>query len=168
MSKKILILLNIIALGSYGQEKWTLYPEKNDSVNKINPSTINDSILLNQSDSIIKPFSFIADKGYLKQNKDPRIDSLNSHLSKYGYYNGYTIQIIVSQETKKIREIRKRFTENFPKENLFDEYTAPNIFLYAGKFKMKNDAVILKKELEEIFDNIMVVEKSFQLNSESK
>ena len=36
MSKKILILLNIIALGSYGQEKWTLYPEKNDSVKKTN------------------------------------------------------------------------------------------------------------------------------------
>ncbi len=56
MSKKILILLNIIALGSYGQEKWTLYPEKNDSVKKTNPSTINDSTLINESDSIIKPY----------------------------------------------------------------------------------------------------------------
>jgi hypothetical protein len=157
----------MLALTSYGQEKWTLYPEKNDSIKKANTIDLNDSLLIIQNDSI-KPSSFISKKGYLKYNIDPRIDSLNNYLSRYGYYSGYTIQIIVSQETQKIREIRKRFTENFPKENLFDEYTAPNIFLYAGKFKVKNDAVLLKKELDEIFDNIMVVKKPFLLNSESK
>ena len=44
---------------------------------------------------------------------------------------------------------------------LFDEYIAPNIFLYSGKFQDYNNAVFSKMRLEEVFENTLVVRKSF-------
>ena len=88
---------------------------------------------------------------------------MNSYLSNKGTLNGFAVQLVVTQDTKKVRELRKIFTELFPEEYLFDEYIAPNIFLYAGKYFTMSDAVSLQKKLENSFDNTMVVRKKFPL-----
>ena len=51
---------------------------------------------------------------------------------------------------------------------LFDEYIAPNIFLYSGKFQDYNNAVFSKMKLEEVFENTLVVRKSFPYRVEKK
>ncbi len=78
------------------------------------------------------------------------------------------MQLIVSQETQLMKDTRKNFIQNFPNETLYDEYIAPNIFLYAGKFHSKSDAVLLKKKMEDFFNNTMVVMKSFSLSAGQK
>ena len=104
----------------------------------------------------------------LLENKDSKIDSINNYLSEKGKYNGYTVQLYVSQKTDKVREIRKKFIFNFPEMILFDEYIAPNIFLYSGKFQDYNNAVFSKMKLEEVFENTLVVRKSFPYLVEKK
>ena len=42
---------------------------------------------------------------------------------------------------------------------IFDEYIAPNIFLYSGLFQDYNQATLYKKKLEIIFKNTLVVRK---------
>jgi hypothetical protein len=74
----------------------------------------------------------------------------------------------VTQETSKVREIRKKFILNFPEKTLFDEYIAPNIFLYSGKFKDYNRAELFKKGLEDVFENTLVVRKQFPYKVEKK
>lgn len=106
---------------------------------------------------------YINDLGFLLISKDERIDSLNKYLAKTGTFKGFSVQICVSQETDKIRNTRKSFVENFPSEFLYDEYIAPNIFLYAGKYYTKHDAISFKKKLEPFFDNTMVIAKDFPL-----
>jgi hypothetical protein len=51
---------------------------------------------------------------------------------------------------------------------LFDEYIAPNVFLYSGKFQDYNNAVFSKMKLEKVFGNTLVVRKSFPYLVEKK
>ena len=163
------IIFLFFSLYSYCQENWILYPKKEalDSLNvkslSNNDSLSPDSVIINKSGSQINiPFiNYISEEGSLVENKDSRIDSISKYLAKYGNYKGYTIQIYVTQETSRIREVRKNFISNFPEKTLFDEYIAPNIFLYSGKFKDYNKAELYKKELEEVFKNTLVVRKNF-------
>ena len=151
------------------QENWILYPKKEalDSLKvkslSNNDSLTTDSMIFGKIDSQINiPFiNYISERGSLIENKDSRIDSLINYLANYGYYKGYTIQIYVTQENSRIREIRKNFISNFPEKTLFDEYIAPNIFLYSGKFKDYNRAELYKKELEKVFKNTLIVRKNF-------
>ena len=123
----------------------------------------------NHTDSLkLNINNYISKKGCLIENKYFAFDSINSFLSNSGSYNGYTVQIYVSQETLKIRRVRKDFMINFPEQTLFDEYTAPNIFLYAGKFQDYNNAELFKKELEEVFKNTLIVRKQFPYKIEKK
>ena len=163
-----LILLVSFSLLSYGQEDWILYQKHKESsiTNNKKVSILNDSAPYNTTKSETKDSSvlnYITKNGFLTFKKDVRIDSLNNFLKKYGSYNLYSVQISFSQETDEIKKTRKKFIQSFPNEILYDEYTAPNIFLYAGKFYSRNDALILKRQLENSFDNTMVVKKSFSL-----
>ena len=152
------------------QSSWTLYPKK-DSVTRKDSFVIVNSDSLMLDSSLSKDFPkqkkdsihYISSKGHIIIHADYRVDSINSYISKRGKFNGYAVQLIVTQDTKKIREMRKTFTNLFPGEYLFDEYIAPNIFLYAGKYFSKNDAVILKNKLSAHFKNTMVVRKKFPL-----
>ena len=76
---------------------------------------------------------------------DYRLDSLNYTRSIKGTLNGFAVQLIVTQDTKKVRELRENFYRIISEEYLFDEYIAPNIFLYAGKYFTMSDAVFLQK-----------------------
>ena len=154
-----------------GQSNWTLYPKKDSIVEKdsvaitkvdslMQDSTITEEIPLKQKKDSIQ---YISSKGHIVIHADYRIDSINSYISNRGKFNGYAVQLIVTQDTRKIREMRKTFTNLFPDEYLFDEYIAPNIFLYAGKYFSKNDAVTLNNKLSVHFKNTMVVRKKFPL-----
>ena len=57
---------------------------------------------------------------------------------------------------------------NFPEMILFDEYIAPNIFLYSGKFQDYNNAIFSKMKLGEVFENTLVVRKRFPYYLEKK
>ena len=154
-----------------GQNNWTLYPKKDTIVEK-------DSLAIAKSDSLMSDSSitkeiplkqkkdsihYISSKGHIVIRADYRIDSINSYISNKGKFNGYAVQLIVTQDTRKIREMRKTFTNLFAGEYLFDEYIAPNIFLYAGKYFSKNDAVTLNNKLSAHFKNTMVIMKKFPL-----
>jgi hypothetical protein len=158
-----------------GQEKWTLYPEKistnsNDSLTKY-ISTIEILDDTNREPLSLKDTmqsNYIRTKGSVNLTIDSRITMLNKYLAENGKYKGFSVQITVSQENQKIRNLRKIFIENFPDEIIFDEYIAPNIFLYAGKFQNMNDAINFKKNLEPLFSNTMVVGKSYAIGTEKK
>ena len=172
--KKILFYLTlIISTTFYSQEEWTLYPKKTilDSLNiqstKLSDSIYQDTILTIDT-TYTDALYYLSNEGVLVENKDSEIDSINNYLSEHGKYNGYTVQLYVSQKTDKIRELRKKFILNFPEMTLFDEYIAPNIFLYSGKFQDYNNAVFSKMKLEEVFENTLVVRKSFPYHVEKK
>lgn len=170
MKRTTVIFFCLSCLLSFGQDDWTLYPEKNriDSTKKIDSFLKIDSLKNEvKIDSSIE-LNYISKKGFIVYNKDFRLDSLNRFLAKNGKFPGYSIQLIVSQETQKIKEIRKKFIENFPEETLYDEYIAPNIYLYAGKFREKHEAVLVKKQLEQFFENTMIILKSFPVGAEKK
>jgi len=170
---KNIILISFIFFHStlIGQNNWTLYPKKDTIVEK-------DSLAIAKSDSLMSDSSitkeiplkqkkdsihYISSKGHIVIRADYRIDSINSYISNKGKFNGYAVQLIVTQDTRKIREMRKTFTNLFAGEYLFDEYIAPNIFLYAGKYFSKNDAVTLNNKLSAHFKNTMVIRKKFPL-----
>jgi hypothetical protein len=104
---------------------------------------------------------YMSKEGILLENKDSKIESVNNYLSEKGTYNGFTVQLYFSQKTDEIRETRKKFISKFPDKIIFDEYIAPNIYLYSGKFQDYSNAVFSKIKLEEIFKNTLVVRKSF-------
>ena len=175
--RKVLFIIFIGCISySYSQENWILYPKKEtlDSLKvkslSNNENSTYNSLFFNKKDTQtnIYNINYISKIGSLVENKDSRIDSIIDYIAKNGTYNGYTIQIYVTQETSKIREIRKNFISNFPESTLFDEYIAPNIFLYSGKFKDFNRAELFKKELEEVFENTLVVRKNYPYKIEKK
>ena len=172
--KKILFYLTlIISTTFHSQEEWTLYPKKtiHDSLNiqstKLSDSIYQDTILTIDT-TYTDALYYLSNEGVLVENKDSEIVSINNYLSEHGKYNGYTVQLCVNQKTDKIRELRKKFISNFPEMILFDEYIAPNIFLYSGKFQDYNNAVFSKMKLEEVFENTLVVRKSFPYHVEKK
>ena len=165
--KKILFYSALIICATFhSQDDWTLYPKKEtlDTLNikstKLSKRNHQDALSIENAiytDSLV----YLSNEGVLVENKDSKIDSINNYLSKKGKYNGFTVQLFVSQKIEKVRELRKQFISNFPEMILFDEYIAPNIFLYSGKFQDYNNAIFSKKKLEEVFENTLVVRKSF-------
>ena len=172
--KEILFYITLIFCSTlHSQDEWTLYPKKEalDSLN-IKSTELSKLILLDSLLTMDTSYSdtlyYLSSEGSLLEYKDSKIESINNYLSKHGKYNGYTVQLYVSQKTNKIRELRSKFISNFPEMILFDEYIAPNIFLYSGKFQDYNNAVFSKMKLEEVFDNTLVVRKSFSYYVEKK
>jgi hypothetical protein len=172
MKIKIFYILIVFSTGFQCQENWKLYPknESIDSISNIKTITIQKKI---DSSGFLNPvnpkdLSYINKVGSLIEHKDPRIDSLNNYMSKHGRYNSFTVQLYVSQKNDEIRNCRKKFIRNFPEMEIFDEYIAPNIFLYSGLFQDYNQAILYKKKLEVIFKNTLVVRKKIPHQIEKK
>ncbi len=148
------------------QEKWTLYPKNN--TNEKDTLINKQDYSIKYEDSSTEPFklkkNYISETGFLTISKDVRIDSLNKYLKEYEKNDFFSIQLSFSQETEIIKTLRKKFVEIFPNETLYDEYIAPNIYLYAGKFYSRNDAVFLKHKLDKEFENTMIVKKKFSIS----
>tara|TARA_B110001452_G_scaffold228472_1_gene203905 strand:- start:1055 stop:1567 length:513 start_codon:yes stop_codon:yes gene_type:complete len=170
MKMKMFYILIVFSTGVQCQENWRLYP-KNESIDSISiiniiQKKIDSSGFLSPDNT--KDLSYINKVGSLIEHKDPRIDSLNNYISKHGKYNSFTVQLYVSQKNDEIRNCRKKFIRNFPEMGIFDEYIAPNIFLYSGLFQDYNQAILYKKKMEVIFKNTLVVRKKIPHQIEKK
>ena len=172
--KKILFDTTLIICSTFhSQNDWTLYPKK-EALNSLNLDS-SELSKKTQKDLLSKvtaiytdSLRYISNEGVLLENRDSKIESINNYLSEKGTYNGFTVQLYFSQKTDEVREIRKKFITKFPDKILFDEYIAPNIFLYSGKFQDYNNAVFSKMKLDEVFENTLVVRKSFPYYLEKK
>ncbi len=155
MKNRCFLILLILTTGStiISQDDWTLFPKK-DTI-----QTDSSSLLSNSDTNSIK--NFIHEEGELLLENNNKIDSLLKYIKDHTNYQGYTVQLVVSQINSEIKEIRKKFIENFSDEYLFDEYIAPNIYLYAGKFHNKNDAYHFKEKISSVFKHTMVIPKGF-------
>ena len=172
--KKILFYTTLIICSTFhSQDDWTLYPKK-EALNSLNLDSselskkIQKDLLSKVTAIYTDSLRYISNEGVLLENRDSKIESINNYLSEKGTYNGFTVQLYFSQKTDEVREIRKKFITKFPDKILFDEYIAPNIFLYSGKFQDYNNAVFSKMKLDEIFENTLVVRKSFPYYLEKK
>ena len=172
--KKILFYTTLIICSTFhSQDDWTLYPKK-EALNSLNLDSselskkIQKDLLSKVTAIYTDSLRYISNEGVLLENRDSKIESINNYLSEKGTYNGFTVQLYFSQKTDEVREIRKKFITKFPDKILFDEYIAPNIFLYSGKFQDYNNAVFSKMKLDEVFENTLVVRKSFPYYLEKK
>tara|TARA_B100000963_G_scaffold278697_1_gene247103 strand:- start:560 stop:1066 length:507 start_codon:yes stop_codon:yes gene_type:complete len=165
---KIIFIITLVIYSKIAicQEKWTLYPK--GSTNEGDKLINKQDSSIKYKDSSLETFTFkknyISGTGFLTISKDVRIDSLNKYLKDYEKNEFYSIQLSFSQETEMIKVLRKKFVEIFPDETLYDEYIAPNIYLYAGRFYSRNDAVFLKHKLDMEFENTMIVKKKFSVS----
>ena len=75
---------------------------------------------------------------------------------------GYTVQIEVSQQNNIIKDAKLKFIKKFPDQPIFDEYIAPNTYLFAGKFFDKNDALSFQHKIQGVFSNTMVIKKPIE------
>ena len=148
----LLILFSISYL--LGQENWTVFPEKKDSIQIIQTNTS-----LSLLDSSKKELNFNKLNGSVKVISDPRIEIIQNKLIDGGEMNGYTVQIEVSQQNNIIKDAKLKFIKAYPDESIFDEYIAPNTYLFVGKFYDKNDALHFKYKIRDLFPNTMVIKK---------
>lgn len=160
MQNRYFIFLIILtsSLHNYSQEDWTLFPKK-DSIK------IDSSIVSKETDTNQNKNKYLHNTGELTIKKNSKIDSLADYIRKYTTFQGYTVQLVVSQINSEIKENRNKFIENFSDEILFDEYIAPNIYLYAGKFYNKNDAYHFKEKISSVFQHTMIISKGFPHNN---
>ena len=142
-SSAILLSLSICVCSA--QNQWTVYPAK-------------DSI--DQSDTTSKTLEFnSAQKSEVIVNQDPRINKLKTKLADEKNILGYTIQIEVSQQNQIIKAARLKFIKSFPDTPIFDEYIAPNTYLFVGRYYDKNDAIAFQNTITSAFSNTMVIKK---------
>ena len=137
------------------QDDWTTFPAEQNIDSNI--------VYIYNEDSIIKLLEYNDKHGNIYITKSGKIDSLINNLDQENTIIGYTIQIEVSQQTKLIQEARIKFIKKYPKEQIFDEYIAPNTYLYVGNFYDKNDAYAFKNEISKLFSNTIVIRKQMEL-----
>lgn len=167
MNKKnifILFLFIINGITIKSQEDWMLYPKKDSLITDTLTSKLIDFDTLSLKEKIF------SDSGSLTINKNPKLDSIANYIRENSYFKGFTVQIAFSQINSEIKDIRKKFIENFPEDLIFDEYNAPNVYLFSGKFQNKNEAYLFKEKISTVFKNSMVISKNFsyKINQQKK
>ena len=162
MKKRCILILLVLTNAStiISQDDWTLFPKK-DTIKTDSSLFQTDSSYLSSITDTNSIKKYIYKEGELLLHKNNKIDSLLKYVKEHTNYKGYTVQLVVSQINSEIKEIRKKFIENFSDEYLFDEYIAPNIYLYAGKFYNRNDAYHFKEKISSVFQHTMVIPKGF-------
>ena len=155
MKKFNTTLLMLFSISCFlGQENWTVFPEKKDS-RQVVQTNLQPTLV----DSSKKELNFNKLNGSVKVISDPRIEIIQNKLIDGGEMNGYTVQIEVSQQNNIIKDAKLKFIKAFPDESIFDEYIAPNTYLFVGKFYDKNDALHFKYKIRDLFPNTMVIKK---------
>ena len=136
------------------ENNWRLFPNKNNAE-------------LPQKDSIEeitrKELNFENQKGSLTIKQPENIDILTENLKNKPYILGYTVQLVVSQQTSKIRDARYRLLKIKPNSQLEETWLPPNTYLYAGSFYSRTDAYLFKKEISSYFPNATVISKKMKL-----
>ena len=146
------LILSFLLNAFVAQNEWTTYPSNTDTI------SIN-----NTNDSSFKALKFNSsndEKSQLVVVKDNRIDLLQEKLKNEKNISGFTVQIEVSQQTNIIKDARLKFIKAFPDYPIFDEYIAPNTYLFVGRFYDKNNALAFQHKIKSKFLNTMVVKKS--------
>ena len=146
------IILTLSLNVSIAQNEWTTYPPSIDS----NSIEIKYDSALNE----LKYNALNNNNSQLIILKDKRIDLLEDKLKEEKKIVGFTVQLEVSQQTNVIKDARLKFIKTFPKHPIFDEYIAPNTYLFAGRFYDKNDAIAFQYKIKSAFINTMVIKKS--------
>lgn len=144
----LFISLNI----TIAQNTWTTYPANMDS-----------NTIKHQNDSVLKELKYNnlnSNKSQLLILKDERIDLLEEKIKGEKNIIGFTVQLEVSQQTDIIKNARLKFIKAFPDHPIFDEYIAPNTYLFAGRFYDKNDALAFQHKIKSDFMDTMVIKKS--------
>tara|TARA_B100000963_G_C22401775_1_gene569180 strand:+ start:61 stop:555 length:495 start_codon:yes stop_codon:yes gene_type:complete len=155
MKKFNTTLLMLFSISSFlGQKNWTVFPEKKDSI-----QVVQTNLQPTLVDSSKKELNFNKLNGSVKVISDPRIEIIQNNLIDGGEMNGYTVQIEVSQQNNIIKDAKLKFIKAYPDESIFDEYIAPNTYLFVGKFYDKNDALHFKYKIRDLFPNTMVIKK---------
>ena len=145
------IILAVSLNVSIAQNEWTTYPPSIDS----NSIEIKYDSALNE----LKYNALNNNNSQLIILKDKRIDLLEDKLKEEKKIVGFTVQLEVSQQTNVIKDARLKFIKTFPKHPIFDEYIAPNTYLFAGRFYDKNDAIAFQYKIKTAFINTMVIKK---------
>ena len=146
------IILTLSLNVSIAQNEWTTYPPSIDS----NSIEIKYDSALNE----LKYNALNNNNSQLIILKDKRIDLLEDKLKEEKKIVGFTVQLEVSQQTNVIKDARLKFIKAYPKHPIFDEYIAPNTYLFAGRFYDKNDAIAFQYKIKSAFINTMVIKKS--------
>ena len=155
MKKFNTTLLMLFSISCFlGQKNWTVFPEKKDSI-----QVVQTNLQPTLFDSSKKELNFNKLNGSVKVISDPRIEIIQNKLIDGGEMNGYTVQIEVSQQNNIIKDAKLKFIKAYPDESIFDEYIAPNTYLFVGKFYDKNDALHFKYKIRDLFPNTMVIKK---------
>ena len=146
------IILTVSLNVSIAQNEWTTYPPSIDS----NSIEIKYDSALNE----LKYNALNNNNSQLIILKDERIDLLEEKIKGEKNIIGFTIQLEVSQQTDIIKDARLKFIKAFPEHPIFDEYIAPNTYLFAGRFYDKNDALAFQHKIKSDFMDTMVIKKS--------
>ena len=153
-------LILSLSMNIVNAQDWTTYPPNVDT-NLI--ANIDTNSIEQQIDSSINELNYNilnSEKSQLIILKDKRIDLLEDKLKKEKKILGFTVQLEVSQQTNIIKDTRLKFIKAYPKYPIFDEYIAPNTYLFAGRFYDKNDALAFQYKIKAAFINTMVIKKS--------
>jgi len=134
-----------------GQDNWKLYPSK-DSISN-----------LSVSDTIKKELNYNKLDGSVNIFKDSRIDSVEKQIAETPTIKGYTIQLESSQLKETIKAVQLKFIKEYPDYPIFDEYIAPNTYLFAGRFYSRIDALAFKNKISKHFDETIVISKMIEL-----
>lgn len=98
---------------------------------------------------------------------DKQIDDLLSkHIernSRKSTISGYRLKIFW-QSTQLVAKdnaikAKRKFLENYPDEEAFVSFIAPDWVVFVGNFRSRTDAFRLKKQIESIFPNAFIVEQ---------
>lgn len=79
------------------------------------------------------------------------------HRLTNGVREGYRIKIHFGVEREAAREIRTKFSSEFPDINVYDEYQQPNFVVLVGDFPTKLEAFESLKKIQPSFPNAFIV-----------
>jgi hypothetical protein len=106
-----------------------------------------------------------SDTGFVKINKDPRVDKLESKYieSQNGKMKGYRVQIHFGAEKAKALQVKSRFLTKYPDMRAYDPFDAPYFKIRVGDFRTKLEAYKFLQEIKEEFPSSFIVTDEIEL-----
>lgn len=108
-----------------------------------------------------------AQKGVVKEIKDPLIDSLilrrtevsrtdaNVHKVIVSSF-GYRVQIFYGSDRREVFKQQAKFKNAYPKIGTYITYNAPNYYLRVGDFRTRLEAQKVMNELRPVFSTLFI------------
>jgi len=99
--------------------------------------------------------------GSVTVNKDPRLDLLSAKqaeinkraviLNKSGYYPGFRIQVINTQNRDEANTVKAEMLRRFPDQKAYLLYKAPNYQVRVGNFFTQKEGSALRKMISKLY-----------------